>query len=442
MSKLKLFLILASALMMSCANNPNDPNNGNDTGTGGGGNGGGGNGNPSWFLTAEQQNTPFSKEVVVFKTEQGQRYRIPAIIVANNGNIVVLADDRHDHGSDIGQSTAALDIVYKISKDGGETWSDARTILPLSKPGNDGIENKGDPIVFKCLNGDLVVLAAAGGAWFAAPTKPSKIAMSRSTDNGETWSQWKEVGQNMWNEGDFANGTLQKKGFIASGRGLTTKSGKLVAAMLVAYSNGSPSNVAIYSDDNGETWKQGGIIIGSSPYGTLNEPKVIAELNDGTLVMSVRNNSQKNRLYAISKDGGLTWGTHPNGTDQRLGEWVNMHDSDVNAEGVVWTRAGEQDKNRIIHILSDGTSRRVGLGLYLSTDEASTFTQVKKIEQDTVSICYSSIEVLPDGTIACFYERNGQYNAYDLVFRRFNMKYITDEVYNADWYKDWYTTAK
>lgn len=42
MSKLKLFLILASALLISCAN-PNDPDNGNDTGggTGGGGTGGG-----------------------------------------------------------------------------------------------------------------------------------------------------------------------------------------------------------------------------------------------------------------------------------------------------------------------------------------------------------------------------------------------------------------
>lgn len=40
MSKLKLFLILASALLISCVN-PNDPE---DTGTGGGGNGGGGTG--------------------------------------------------------------------------------------------------------------------------------------------------------------------------------------------------------------------------------------------------------------------------------------------------------------------------------------------------------------------------------------------------------------
>lgn len=42
MSKLKLFLILASALLISCANqNPNDPG---DDGTGGGGAGGGGTG--------------------------------------------------------------------------------------------------------------------------------------------------------------------------------------------------------------------------------------------------------------------------------------------------------------------------------------------------------------------------------------------------------------
>ena len=43
MSKLKLFLILASALLISCTN-PNDPGNGNDTGTGGGTGGGTGTG--------------------------------------------------------------------------------------------------------------------------------------------------------------------------------------------------------------------------------------------------------------------------------------------------------------------------------------------------------------------------------------------------------------
>lgn len=85
MSKLKLFLILASALLISCAN-PNDPDNGNDTGTGGGtgggGTGGGGNANPSWFLTAEQQGKKLDfQEQILFNTTGGQRYRYQQLYV-------------------------------------------------------------------------------------------------------------------------------------------------------------------------------------------------------------------------------------------------------------------------------------------------------------------------------------------------------------------------
>ena len=205
MSKLKLFLILASALLISCAN-PTEPE---DQGTGGG-NGGGGTGggsqltqNPSWFLTAEQQGKPLNfQEQILFDTTDGQKYRIPAIICADNGNLIAFADDRHSHGSDIGQTANAVDVVFKLSKDGGQTWSTIKTILPFSTAGNTGINNKGDVIVFKSVNnpGTLVAMAASGGAWFGSGNPQARFAQSKSTDNGETWSQWKEVGQNIWDE--------------------------------------------------------------------------------------------------------------------------------------------------------------------------------------------------------------------------------------------------
>ena len=443
MSKSKLFLILASALLISCANpNPNDPNNGNDTGTGGGL-----TSNPSWFLTAEQQAQDYFITKTIWSKDAANKYRIPAIIAADNGDIIAFADNRYKHGGDIGNTGQnSIDIVYKISKDGGNNWSEEATLLPLSKPGVNE-DNKGDPVVFKTLDGEIVVLAVAGGAWFSAPGVPSVIVMTKSTDNGKTWSGWKKVGEeSLWKAGPFADGTLQRKAFTASGKGLTLKSGRLMAAMLVGFKSGGQGIVSIYSDDKGETWQPGGLVESSGRNGTLNEPKVIAELNDGTIVMSVRNaagngNSTAKRLYAYSKDGGMNW-QDATGKSKTLSGWDNMHDADVNAEGVVWTRAGVQDKNRIIHILADGPKRRVGLGLYLSTDEAKTFNQIKKLRQDTQEAVYSCINVLPDGTIITLSEEDQKDGGYDLVFRRYNMKYLTGEIYNAEWYKDWYKTAK
>ena len=470
MSKSKLFLILASALLISCNPNPNDPNNGNDTGTGGGGTGGGGlTSNPSWFLTAEQQKQDFYYETVLFSkpvNAQSTKYRIPAIIVAKNGNIIAFADNRYTHGSDIGAGSGAIDIVYRTSKDGGKTWSPEKIILPKSTSGANE-NNKGDPVAFLAANGDIVVLAIAGGAWFNAPKSPSILVMAKSKDNGETWSAWKKVGEeSLWKAGPFAKEqpTFIRKAFTASGRGLTLEGkgsnpkGRLMAAMLAGKNKGDGTHsgaqaaLCIYSDDNGETWKPGGYVdtvnASSATSGQINEPKIIAELNDGTIVMSIRNaNGYSNplapRLYSLSKDGGMTWNS-AEGTLKEASGYANMHDADVNADGVVWTRKGEkgQDKNRILHILADGSSRRVGLGLYLSEDEAKTFTIKKKLRDNSKKATYSTSDVLPDGTIITFSEDDqAKFNntdGMDLVFRRFNLKYLTGEVYNAVGYEKWY----
>lgn len=462
MSKLKLFLILASALLISC-----NPTTGpEDQGTGGGGNGGGGTGtgggtplteNPSWFLTAEQQSKPLNQEQILFDTTTSQKYRIPAIICADNGNLIVFSDDRHGHGSDIGQSVNAVDVVYRLSKDGGKTWSDPKTILPFSTAGNQGINNKGDVLVFKSIKnpGTLVAMAASGGAWFGNGNPQARFAMSKSTDNGETWSQWKEVGQNIWDELASKYGSSRKVGFLASGRGLTLEGrgngsvkGRLVGAMMAKNSGGATIIHTIYSDDDGETWKMGGYLGSSSDVpevgnskGSYNESKIIAELNDGTLVMSTRNDAQnKARMAAYSTDGGMTWYSRKiRGTKDTFGGWVDMIGSNTDSEGVVYTRQGVQDKNRMLHIHTTSTSSRAGMALYLSENEADTWTKVLTLEQDSMTTCYSSIEVLPDGTFCVLYERNlTDRNAYDIVFKKFNLYDIKNEAYSAEYYKDWY----
>ena len=453
MSKLKLFLILASALLISCAN-PNDP--GNDTTEGGNGGGGTGGGsipltsNPSWFLTAEQQSKALNfQEQILFDTTDGQKYRIPAIICADNGNLIAFADDRHSHGSDIGQTANAVDVVFKLSKDGGQTWSTIKTILPFSTAGNTGINNKGDVIVFKSVNnpGTLVAMAASGGAWFGSGNPQARFAQSKSTDNGETWSQWKEVGQNIWDEISTSGvGGVTKAGFLASGRGLTlvgkgnNVKGRMVAGLMTQNQNKATVIYSMYSDDDGETWHKGGYVGGSGGNGTYNEPKVIAELNDGTLVMSTRNNTQGNaRLRAYSTDGGISWYQQKNngGKKETFSAWAEMTGSNTDSEGVVYTREGEQDKNRVLHLHTTEATRN-GMALWLSEDETDTWTKKLTLESGSMTCCYNSIDVLPDGTVVVLYERNAMGNAYDIVFKKFNLFDISGETYNADYYKDWY----
>ena len=90
---------------------------------------------PDWYLTEEQQQPPYSQgPPIVFDSRGGttdpQIYHIPAIIVADNGNIIAFGDNRYKDRVDIGFGKGLIDIVYKISKDGGKTWSAEKLFYP------------------------------------------------------------------------------------------------------------------------------------------------------------------------------------------------------------------------------------------------------------------------------------------------------------------------
>ena len=285
---------------------------------------------------------------------------------------------------------------------------------------------------------------AVSGGGFANGTEatPSRMLRSESVDNGETWSLWKEVGQELIQTINTKHGKPQ--GFLSSGRGLTLKDGTFAAAM----AGPNFSIIYVYSTDKGTTWNYGQYIAGTSSgnYSVITEPKVIAELEDGKLLMSVRNSSaqktaQNFRLYAVSttsaSGGNATW-------PSTFSKW-NFTCGGVDSEGVVWTRASEHDKNRMLHIQAqqyNNTDRR-GLKLYLSEDEGRTanWKQVREILPGTDRACYASIDILGDGTVITFAEEptrqsGTDYRQYDLVFRRYNMKALTGEVYKTEWYKE------
>jgi len=67
------------------------------------------------------------EEVAVFASgEDGYAsYRIPAIVRNRTGELIAFAEGRVAHAGDFGN----VDIVYKISRDGGRTWSALRVAV-------------------------------------------------------------------------------------------------------------------------------------------------------------------------------------------------------------------------------------------------------------------------------------------------------------------------
>ncbi|WP_300754010.1 sialidase family protein [uncultured Brachyspira sp.] len=153
---------------------------------------------PEWFLPPEKQAEAFMEQTIILKSEVENNdvskpkhiYRIPGITVSEKNTIIAVADSRKNSYEDVGFSGSKnIDIIVRRSEDGGKSWGSEIIIPPLSTDNKDA---HGDSLFFSCANGDLVVLCAAGGAYKQdAGFGGSKIMVSRSTDDGLSWSEWK-----------------------------------------------------------------------------------------------------------------------------------------------------------------------------------------------------------------------------------------------------------
>jgi sialidase-1 len=180
----------------------------------------------------------------------------------------------------------------------------------------------------------------------------------------------------------------------------------------------------IFSDDHGKSWKAGG----EAP-GDFNESQVV-ELTDGSLLFSRRH--APNRVLLISKDNGESW-TQPV-------ENPYLPDPDCEGSMIRFTRRDQgYSKDRLL--FSNPVSGVVGAGsvesdlrgrfnitVRLSYDEGRTWPVAKLIRQGPGA--YSSMTVLPDGSVGILLETGGTYDGYadhygKVVFARFNIEWLT-----------------
>ena len=319
------------------------------------------------------------------------------------------------------------------STDGGITWSDEITIPPIS---TDNKNAHGDSLFFSCANGDLVVLCAAGGAYKKDPGfGDSKIMISRSTDDGITWSEWELAKGDINNFGQNLLAPYDR-GFAASGTCSRLFNGTLMGAMLVDKGiGGNKAAAVIVSTDNGYTWNVRSIAKGTVT--TQDEPKVVTQLNDGKILLSVRSGAVgKKRIWFRSMANlGSAW--------EELNPTDNFYDGNCNAEGILFTSTRDgYNKNRLIHLALDSNSSRRNLTAFISYDEGMSWKRLRVLNSGRAG--YSALARLKDGTIVSLVEeQTGQglpttgKELYNIVFRRFNLRWLTDNLPESD--KDFYT---
>ena len=334
-------------------------------------------------------------------------YRIPGVITAKDGSIVAVTDKRKYNQGDLPED---IDIVCRRSTDGGHTWSEPYTIAQ----GTGYNHGFGDCVLAWTNDDNGLIAGFVGGVglWNSTPSNPIRSYIARSYDNGQTWTEPEDIT-------DFIFGSncvvpehrTWRASFFGSGNGLITSTGRIMFVAAIRETTAqSLSNYAVYSDDNGITWHVSGRASVSG-----DEAKV-TELVDGRILMSIRHNGK--RWYNISNDGGETW-------QSSTSTWNDITAPACNGDMIRYTSVNQGfNKNRLLHSVPFGSSR-TDVSVYISYDEGETWPVRKCIVP--YSSAYSSLCVLPDGTIGLYVEEEYPGNSgYSTVFYNFSLEWLTD----------------
>ncbi len=334
-------------------------------------------------------------------------YRIPAVITAKDGSIVAVTDKRKYNEGDLPQD---IDIVCNRSTDGGHTWSEPYTIA-LGTGVNHGF---GDCALAWSNddNGLIAGFVGGPGLWNSTPSNPIRTYISRSYDNGQTWTEREDITDFIFGDNCIVpEQRTWRASFFGSGNGLRTSTGRIMFVAAIRETTAQVLyNHAVYSDDNGQTWHVSGRASSSG-----DEAKV-TELVDGRILMSIRHAG--NRWYNISEDGGETW-------QPTTSTWYDITAPACNGDMIRYTSENQgYNKNRLLHSVPYGSNREK-VTVYVSYDEGETWPVSKCIVP--YSSAYSSLCILPDGTIGLYVEEAyAGASGYSTVFYNFSLEWLTD----------------
>ena len=301
-------------------------------------------------------------------------YRIPALVTAADGSLIIAIDERNETCGDL-RYNKDINIVVRRSSDNGLSWSEIENIVDYPY----GISASDPSMVMDRETGDIFLfynymdLEKENGIYYQH--------MIRSKDNGKTWSAAVDITPQItrpeWQEA-FK--------IITSGGGTQTRSGQLLHIIFLV----GQGACVFGSDDHGQSWHLFGEM-----FHPADESKIV-ELDDGSWMVNSRVNGAGLRYVHISHDEGKTWTTRPDSS---------LIDPGCNAALINYNAAGS---NRVEGLLlftnASSIDKRENMTLKISNDNGLSWTGDVLIYPG--SAAYSSMSILENGDIGLVFEKD------------------------------------
>ncbi len=340
-------------------------------------------------------------------TQGYHTYRIPSLIVTNQGSLLAFCEGRRHGAGDTGH----VDLLGCRSTDGGCIWSKPQVVW------NDPPNTCGNPCP--------VVDRDSGTVWLlmtwnrgedgekqiidqtAGDTR--RVFVTHSDDDGLTWATPIEITAQV----KPAHWTWYATG-PGAGIQMIGRQGSLEGRLIIPCDHVEAGTCRhyshiLFSDDHGRTWQLGGC----TPQHQVNECEAV-ELGDGRLMLNMRNydRAQPTRRISYSQDGGMTWSDTL--ADPTLIEPICQ----ASIRRCRWPDQGQPG----ILLFSNPAhpTQRINLTVRLSLDEGQTWPVSRCLHAGPSA--YSCLAVLPDGQAICLYEA-GQTHPYEsLVLAHLNIR--------------------
>ncbi len=363
-------------------------------------------------MAGAAETDPLFRKVLRKQGDDGVKsYRIPGLATSARGTLLAVFDIRHGGSGDL---PANIDVGLMRSTDAGETWGPMQTILDYdaNEPGSRG-NGVGDPAILVDQKTGAIFVAAlwskGARAWNGSgpgmsPEETGQFVIAKSTDDGATWSKpvsiIPQVKDPAW-----------RLCFNGPGNGIQLRDGTLVFPAQFKGADNVPHSCFIASTDRGATWKISPAAIPAKP--PTSEAQ-IAELGDGALLLSMRNEARAGqRAWA-------RWDWKGRVMEGQWSEpWLALPDPTCMASLI------RHPKGVLLFSNPGDARKRVAMTIRASADDGKSWSDGKLL--DPRLSAYSCMTVLKDSRIGILYECGERDAAAQIEFARFPLEWVLEK---------------